>query len=449
MIQHKPRIRFKLVHKLIISYISIVFFISAAIISSINGLNSQNKIARDFAKNDIAIINSIHKLSESMQAQERNTGRYVILRRPEFKRIVEQRIQEFNENLHELGKTGHKLDLNPLNKSYKNFLTVVRQIFREQHENIQLLKETADDVTDAINDLYNNQQQLLKSKIEFADRKHSLTITMTILFAFTGLTLAIVVAAVLTYNLLSSIKKLKKATVRISEGDFDYDPQIPENDEIGELAKDFASMACRLKIFEQICLDANPLTRLPGNLAIERAISMRLTSELPFAVCYADLDNFKAYNDRYGYIKASEVIKMTGDIIHNAVKEYAGSDGFVGHIGGDDFVAVISAEEVKKVCETIIERFSSMIPKHYAQGDIDRGAIEGLDRYGVRRIFPIMTISIAVIICGKEGYNSAVEVAMAAAQLKDIVKNAAGSNYVINRYLNKESNAYKPPANKG
>lgn len=439
MIQSKPHLKFKLVHKLIISYASIIVFISAAIISSINGLNSQNKIARDFAKNDISIINSIHKLSESMQAQERYTGRYVILRRPEFKQIVEQRMQEFNENLHELEKTGHDLDLMPLNKSYNNFLAVVRQIFRDQHENMQLLKETADEVTDAINDLYNKQQQLLKSKIEFADRKHNLTITTTILFAFTGLTLAIVVAAVLTYNLLSSIKKLKKATVRISEGDFDYDPQIPENDEIGELAKDFASMASRLKTFEQICLDANPLTRLPGNLAIERVISMRLSGELPFAVCYADLDNFKAYNDRYGYIKASEVIKITGDIIHNAVQEYGGSDGFTGHIGGDDFVAVISAEEVKKVCDTIIERFSSMIPQHYAQDDIDRGAIEGLDRYGVSRVFPIMTISIAVIICSKEGYNSAVEVAMAAAKLKGLVKNATGSNYFINSYLNKEN----------
>lgn len=435
MNKDRPAIRFKLVHKLIISYVLIIFFISAAIISSITGLFSQNKVARDIAKSDIVITNSIHKLSESMNAQERNAGKYVILRRPEFKKAFEHRVEEFNKYILKLENTGQYIDIKPLKNSHKEFLLVVGQMFKEKHESIQLLKDKAEDVTGAINTLFNSQEELLRSKLEIADKAQSLTITWTIVLAFTGLILAIITSAILTYNLLSSINKLKKAAIRIAEGNFDYDHQISEQDEIGELAKEFSSMASRLKTFEQTWLDANPLTRLPGNLAIERILDYKLINNLPFAVCYADLDNFKAYNDRYGYIKASEVIRITGEIISEAVKELAGNDGFAGHIGGDDFVAVVSTDKAAVVCDDIIKKFSDMIPAHYSGKDIERGAIEGLDRYGVKRIFPLMTISIAVIICENNEYKSAVEVAMAAAQLKDFVKGSSGSNYFISRYM--------------
>lgn len=435
MNKNKPTIRIKLVHKLIISYTLIIFFISAAIVSSITGLFSQNKVARDVAKSDIVITKTIHKLGESIQAQERNAGKYIILRRPEFEKIFEQRAAEFNKYILELAKTGQYLELRPLQNSHESFLLVVEQIFKGKNESLQQLRKKAEDVTDAINTLFNNHESLLKTKLEIADKAQSSTITWTIVLAFTGLIVAIITAAILTYNLLSSINKLKKATMSIAEGNFDYDHQIPEQDEIGELAKDFSAMALRLKAFEQIWLDANPLTRLPGNLAIERIIDARLISRLPFAVCYADLDNFKAYNDRYGYIKASEVIRITGEIINESVKELAGNDGFAGHIGGDDFVAVVTPDKAPMICDYIIKKFSDMIPSHYSIKDVERGAIVGLDRYGVKRIFPLMTISIAVIVCENSEYKSAVEVAMAAAQLKDFVKGSSGSNYFISRYM--------------
>ncbi|WP_369833235.1 GGDEF domain-containing protein [Geobacter sp. DSM 9736] len=235
------------------------------------------------------------------------------------------------------------------------------------------------------------------------------------------------------YTISRSIRKLKRATHRIAEGDFDYDPQIPPGDEVGDLARDFTSMAARLKVLEQMSLDASPLTRLPGNIAIERVLSKRLASNELFAVCYVDLDNFKAYNDRYGYIKASEVIKMTAEIVYEAVGALNEEDSFVGHVGGDDFIIVVSSDNAAPVCENVISTFDREIRGHYSAEDLAKGAIEGADRYGVHRIFPIMTISIAAIICQKGLYDSAVDIAKNAADMKEFLKAKPGSNYYINR----------------
>ncbi|EHP87014.1 diguanylate cyclase [Geobacter metallireducens RCH3] len=161
-----------------------------------------------------------------------------------------------------------------------------------------------------------------------------------------------------------------------------------------------------------------------------------LQSGEPFAVCYADLDNFKAYNDRYGYIKASEVIKLTAELIHDTVRELAGGNAFVGHVGGDDFVMVVAAERGGSLCEAVIKRFDDFIRNHYSAEDLARGAIEGVDRYGVSRTFPIMSISVAVVISQQGEFTSAVQIAKAAADIKDLLKKSPGSNYLINRRRN-------------
>ena len=146
-----------------------------------------------------------------------------------------------------------------------------------------------------------------------------------------------------------------------------------------------------------------------------------------------DLDNFKSYNDRYGYIKASELLKETGQLIHAAVNQLHDSDAFVGHIGGDDFVAIISAEQAASTCQKIIHDFDNMIRAYYSEEDRAAGAIQGIDRYGVPRIFPIVSISIAVLTCQTGKYATAAEIATAAAEVKDHVKESSGSNYIIVR----------------
>ncbi len=431
-IRQVPR-RITLIQKLMLSYSAIAFFSMAAILFSITGLYSLNKIVRDIAHNDFAFINSTNRLLDSINAQERYAARYSILRSSEFAQLFHRREAEFRTIFEQMNRTASAERLAPVSKAYQDFITNADLLFQEKTKSLLSLKSSAEQVRNSIDKLYADQQTLLNAKLEKADQKQNLTIRWSFVISFIGILLAVGVIVVFIYNTSSSMKKLKRATLRISEGDFDYDPQIPAGDEFGDLARDFTRMAAKLKVLEQMCLDASPLTRLPGNIAIERVLDRKLQGDEPFAVCYADLDNFKAYNDRYGYIKGSEVIKMTGEIIYDAVKCHSNGDAFIGHVGGDDFVMILPTKDVGTVCTTTIDTFTRRIREHYNQEDLAKGAIEGNDRYGVRRIFPIMTISIAVLTCQKGEYDSAVKIAKAAVQIKEYVKESPGSNYLVNR----------------
>jgi diguanylate cyclase (GGDEF)-like protein len=288
-------------------------------------------------------------------------------------------------------------------------------------------------VEPAIDKMRIAQQKLLEHKLTDVRDREALTASWALGLALSGVTLAFAVASLLIYSFSSSIGKLQKATHRIAAGDFDHDPNIPSGDEIGSLAQDFMGMAARLKELEQVSLDASPLTRLPGNIAIERSINRRLKEQTPFAMCYLDLDNFKSYNDRYGYIKASELIKEASQVIHTAVKRLNDPDSFVGHIGGDDFVVIIDAKLAKGACQAIIHDIDTMVPSYYSDEDRTAGFINGVDRYGVARSFPLISISIAVLSCQPGKYATAAEIATAAAKVKDRVKEASGSNYIIVR----------------
>ena len=246
---------------------------------------------------------------------------------------------------------------------------------------------------------------------------------------FAGFTLTLFAV----FQILSSLNRLKYATQLIADGAFDLDPQIRSRDEIGDLAGALSVMAKKFKNYEQMCLDASPLTRLPGNIAIERALLERMRRGENFALCYLDLDNFKAFGDRYGYARGSEVIKATGELIYFSIKGFDRGDDFVGHIGGDDFVLITSPDNVPGICENIIREFDRIIPGFYAPEDRERGFIQGVDRFGVERQFPIMTISIAVVSDLQREIKTPTEIAQVAAEIKDFVKTLPGSNYLVDR----------------
>jgi GGDEF domain-containing protein len=273
----------------------------------------------------------------------------------------------------------------------------------------------------------------LERKLKESDERESQTVVISIGLAIGGVITAFAIAFLMVYSFATSIRKLQRATHRIAAGDFDHDHCIPPGDEIGSLAEDFSRMAERLKELEQISLDASPLTRLPGNIAIEGSLNRRLLEQVPFVMCYMDLDNFKSYNDRYGYIKASELLKDTGRLIHSVVRRLDDPEDFVGHIGGDDFVAIVGAAKAEAVCRGIVTDFDAMIPAYYSGEDRAAGAINGIDRYGVPRTFPLVSISIAALVCHPGDYATAADIATAAAETKDHVKRSSGSNYIIIR----------------
>jgi len=248
-----------------------------------------------------------------------------------------------------------------------------------------------------------------------------------------GLVLGLGPVVLVILYLKVSLGKLQSATRIIAEGVFDHDPQVRGSDEVGDLAQGLKFMAQKLKTYEQLCLDASPLTRLPGNIAIERALLEKIRRNEKFALCYADLDDFKAYNDRYGYAKGSEIIKVTGEILHEAKRRHGRVEDFVGHIGGDDFVLISLPESAPAICENIIQEFDRVIPYFYSQEDREKGFIESADRYGIIRQFPVMTISIAVVSDVSREIVSPTEIAQVAAEIKEFVKTLPGSNYLVDR----------------
>lgn len=426
------KFRLSLVQKLIVSFALIGVCLITAVVYAVMGLGTMHHMVDDIARNDLTAATATITLRDAMQAQQRAAGRFLILKQPEFKDIYDRQSEAFRQILAKLRRSG-EADLSPLDQAFTDYSALVGRIFSGSEVADVVLKRAAEKVENAIDVVHREQQKVLDNKLVAAREREERTATWALGLALSGAAFALLVAALLVYSFSSSIGKLQKATHRIAAGDFDHDPHIPAGDEIGALSQDFMRMAVRLKELEQLSLDASPLTRLPGNIAIERSINRRLRDKLSFAMCYLDLDNFKSYNDRYGYIKASEVLKKTGEVIHEAIKRLNDPDAFVGHIGGDDFVVIIDAKLAKAACQAIIADFDAMVPAYYSEEDRTAGAIKGVDRYGVPRVFPLLSMSIAALTCQPGHYATAAEIATAAASVKDRVKESSGSNYIIVR----------------
>lgn len=179
-------------------------------------------------------------------------------------------------------------------------------------------------------------------------------------------------------------------------------------------------------------LSVNPSSRLPGPGIIEREIDRQIELGQEFAVCYADLDNFKAFNDYYGYYYGDRVIRLTSRIIKDVVFDLC-REGFVGHIGGDDFVFVIPPDLVDPICQGVIRTFDTIIPFRYQDDDRRRGQIITKNRQDIEETYGIMTISIAVVINKGKMFAHVGEMSHMLADLKKYAKSLEGSNYVIER----------------
>ena len=175
--------------------------------------------------------------------------------------------------------------------------------------------------------------------------------------------------------------------------------------------------------------DNNPLTRLPGNTSIHRAIEDSLG--LPLAVCYVDINHFKPYNDVFGFSHGDEVIRMLARIMSNAVRESGG--GFCGHVGGDDFVFIVPRERSEQVCTTVISHFDQIVQTLFDEDTKQRGYYHALNRKGEKDQMPILGISIAIVPMDSPSISHAARVAEVAAELKKLAKSNKGSSFVVDR----------------
>lgn len=177
----------------------------------------------------------------------------------------------------------------------------------------------------------------------------------------------------------------------------------------------------------------SPLTGLPGNVQIQAEMKKRLMNKEEFAIIYADLDNFKAYNDIYGFAAGDEMIKFTAKVLLDNVHKIQNSDNFVGHIGGDDFVAIVSKTNYDTVCQDIILQFDKEITSFYDSVDVERGFVEVANRRGIIEQFPLVSISIAIVEVDKNRFKTTLEIGEVGAQVKHKAKSTLGSTYVIDK----------------
>ncbi len=179
-------------------------------------------------------------------------------------------------------------------------------------------------------------------------------------------------------------------------------------------------------------LEANPLTRLPGNVTIEREILERIENKTPFAVLYIDVNSFKAYNDIYGFVKGDDVIRETARII---LTQSARSASFIGHIGGDDFIVVTEPEKAESLCRKLILAFDAKAPEFYSAEDRLRKYVETKDRRGRVTRYPLLSIAIGVVTTGVRPLTSIGEVSKIGAEMKHFAKENKdkGSSYAIDR----------------
>lgn len=179
-------------------------------------------------------------------------------------------------------------------------------------------------------------------------------------------------------------------------------------------------------------VNVHPTTRLPGTAQIERDLAERMAAGGTFAVCYADLDNFKEFNDRYGYNFGDSVIYLVSRILRDVVRALA-PGGFVGHIGGDDFIFNVPIEYLETVCDEIIQLFDELAPYQYNPEDRKAGYFLGKDRRGTVHRIPLMTLSIGVVTNHQQEFSHTAQVSELASEMKTYAKTLPGSVYVVDR----------------
>lgn len=179
--------------------------------------------------------------------------------------------------------------------------------------------------------------------------------------------------------------------------------------------------------------DVHPSTRLPGTREIGLELERRIASRDKFAVCYADLDHFKEFNDRYSYFRGNQVIQLLARLLHDIVKGLCREEGFVGHIGGDDFLYMVPIAAMPRVCDEVVRVFDELMPLQYSDQDRRVGYFFGKDRRGQLHKVPLMTLSIGVVTNQRRRFLRASEVSELATEMKSYAKTQPGSLWVVDR----------------
>ncbi|HEY9721681.1 MAG TPA: diguanylate cyclase [Oscillatoriaceae cyanobacterium] len=266
------------------------------------------------------------------------------------------------------------------------------------------------------------------------------TVLMIVGLALVLALLGAIAVRTLACAITDPIRTLATQAARIAKGQLDERVDVHTGDELEQLATAFNRMCDALEEMRFRDQNANPLTKLPGNLMIEAEVNRRLRAGEETAVLYIDLDHFKAFNDKYGFEQGDRVIQLTADILKSVLGENAPHNpNFVGHIGGDDFLAITKPRDAEETCQVLCAEFDRRVRELYPSEDAGRGYIDSVDRQGERRRFPLCSISIALVDNETRALADFLELSSIAAEVKKLAKALPGSSYARDRRTDKES----------
>ncbi|HET6464061.1 MAG TPA: diguanylate cyclase [Nitrospiria bacterium] len=436
--------RLTLIKKMLLGFSIMVLLTLLTGLYAVLSLRDIRRVSDGIVQRDLPIIEAAGQMTENLLAQDLYEKRSVILRDPAVQTLFLNRSEEFRLKLAQLNFISPedqdlKGQIQNLHQEYDQFFREEQDYLNRKQESMAKavsegpMQSRLNEMVKLLRELERHGREDQNAKTRLANQvslqAFNITVVLVTISFFFGVGFAVFINSNLTY----SIKQLQEAAHYIGQGLFDRALNVKATEEVQELADSFRWMSKRLKELGEMNLDANPLTRLPGNLAIEKALLTRLQEGVPFAFCLVDLDNFKAFGDRYGYIRGSEVLKKVAAILTDCVKTLGSGPDFLGHIGGDDFVIITDPLRMEKLCEKVIHDFDEAIPDFYDEEDRRRGYIISRDRKDIEQQFPFMTVSIAVVTNQKRAITSPMQVAEIAAQLKQYAKTFPRSVYVVDQ----------------
>ena len=435
-------IRLSIGRKLLLGFLSYGLVTLLIALFALSSLDQVNAINYSITHREIPLVELTEKMVDNLLAQELFGSRSVILKSPDLGALFWKRNEEFKKlilEVHSLPQS-ETLPLAQLTALHEEYTQFFQQEFKRRgsqplplKESEKRIKEKQEEIIDLLKKLSwaAKQEQMQKNQMISEVGKRAFRVISGLCVA--GVLLGVLVALVITRNISGPIRQLKLSTMEISEGKFDHVPAIRSWDELGDLSHAFHEMTIRLKHLEEIHLDANPLTRLPGGAAIEGVLKKKIEEESPLAFCLADLRNFKAFNDHYGYARGNEVILATAEVLKQAVQAHGAEGDFLGHIGGDDFVLITTPDRYEKTCNAILSAFDRKVVTFYDPEDRHRGSIRSRTRKGEDVFFPIMTISIAVVTNRHRKLKNHIQVGEIAAEMKNFAKSFSKSIFVVDK----------------
>ena len=433
---------FSITRKVALGYLAVIAFSLLALGYALVCLHDHNSRTEQLVGSQFQAFNLLWDVRQNLLGQENLEKQLVILRDSKLLGLLERRSAELDSLIVELKNSDLPDYIMALPGAMDNYMSQTRQLIQvfaesdwDQAATIADTRTTAvrSQLLEILADLRTRHQTALDKDLQELSLQSSKAYRLTLILSLIGVVLSAPVALTVIISIHHSVKALQKATRDIAAGSFEAPIEIRSNDEFGQLARDFASMARKLMELEKLSLDANPLTSLPGNLAIDRELEQRIKQKRPFAHLYIDLDNFKAYSDHYGYKVGSDAINMVGKLLREVVEGHDSKDDLVGHIGGDDYVVLTNPDRAEELAKAIISDFDSHVPELYQDDDLRAGFVVGTDRHGIKRSFPLLTISIAITLSENMEHPFLLSISQNSARMKEHLKRLKNSNYLIDR----------------